>query len=102
MCRRRRHTSSKKETATCDLTLASWNTQYERERERESEGTEKPITGSEAWEGPGQGTGFVHRLAQVNSSLSILETARHYEAVISLSICLSCQGPNVRYALRRS
>ncbi len=28
----------KKGTATCDLTLASWNAQYE----RESEGTEKP------------------------------------------------------------
>ena len=25
----------KKGTATCDLTLASWNAQYERERERE-------------------------------------------------------------------
>ena len=35
---RRRHTSAKKGTATCDLTLASWNAQYE----RESEGTEKP------------------------------------------------------------
>ncbi len=58
----------------------------ERERERESEGTEEPITGSAAREGPGQRTGFVHRLAQVNSSLSILETARHYEAVINAKL----------------
>ena len=59
----------KKGTATCDLTLASWNAQYERERERErvreprnpnlpnqtrpgwglGRGTAEVVTGAEAW-----------------------------------------------------
>ncbi len=61
----------KKGTATCDLTLASWNAQYERERERERERVREPrnpnqpnqtrpgwgsgrgtagvVTGAEAW-----------------------------------------------------